>query len=71
MFASVDGASPGYMALTPRILAPRHVSPPSILGNNLIIHSPNCSGWPSSPDALARMDGGFPEYMAKTPSTLR
>ena len=71
MFASVDGASPGYMALTPHILALRHVSPPSILGNNRVTHSKNRSGWPSSAEALTRMDGSFPEYMANLPSTSR
>jgi len=29
MFAKVDGASPRYIALTPHILAPRHIPPPS------------------------------------------
>jgi hypothetical protein len=59
------------MALTPHILAPRHVSPPSILGNDLVGQSENCSDWPSLPEVLARMDGSFPEWMAKMPSTLR
>lgn len=71
MLASIDGTSPGYMALTPHILAPRHVSPPSILGNNTLPPSQNRSGWASSAEAQARMDGSFPEYMAKTPSTSR
>jgi len=71
MIASIDGAGPGYMTLTPHILAPRHVSPPPILGNNLAIHHTNPSGWPSSTEAQARMDGSFPEYMAHAPSTSR
>jgi len=71
MFASIDGAHPGYMALTPHIPAPRHVSPPSILGNKLLAGSEERSGWPSSAKVGARMDGGSPEYMAKSPSTLR
>jgi hypothetical protein len=71
MFASVDGAAPGYMALTPHILARRHVSPPSTLGNDVVAYSKSLSDWPSSADALARMDGSFPECMANLPSTLR
>jgi hypothetical protein len=71
MFASIDDAGPGYMALTPHILAPRHVSPPSILGNNPVTHRTSRSNWPSSAEALTRMDGCFPEYMAETPSTSR
>ena len=71
MIASVYGASLGYMALTPHILAPRHVSPPSILGNTIVIDSRSCSGWPSSADAQTGMDGSFPEYMANMPSTSR
>jgi hypothetical protein len=71
MFARVDGASPGYMAFTPHILAARRVSPPSILGNNWVAHSQSRSGGPFSTKALAWIDGGFPEYMAETPSTLR
>ena len=71
MFASIDGAVPEYMALAPHILAPRHVLPPSILGNMLPTPSQSHSGWPSSPEVLARMDGSFPECMAKMPSTLR
>jgi len=71
MFASVDGAGPGYMALAPRILAPRHVSPPYILGNDLVDQSKNYSGWPSSAEAPARIDGSFPECMAILKSTLR
>jgi hypothetical protein len=71
MFASVDGASPGYVAFMPHILGRCHISPPSILGDNLVNHSQNCSGWPSSAEVLARMDGCFPEYMAFMPSTLR
>lgn len=71
MFASINGASPGYMAPTPHILAQRHISPPSILGNNLGPHSRNRSGWTSSAEVLARMDGCFPECMANLPSTLR
>ncbi|UCV27183.1 hypothetical protein [Ferribacterium limneticum] len=71
MLASIDGTSPEYMALTPHILAARHVSPPSILGNNLAIQPKNRSGWPSSAEVLIRMDGCFPEWMAKLPSTLR
>ncbi len=71
MFASVDGVSPEYMALAPHILAPRHVSPPSILGNFRVTRSPTPSGWLSSAEALARMDGSFPEWTANMPSTLR
>ena len=71
MFASMDGGRPGYMAITPHIQAPRHVSPPPILGNNLVSHSKNGSGWPSSAEAPARMDGSVPEYMANLPSTSR
>lgn len=71
MFATVDGGSSGYMAFTPDIPAPCHVLPPSILGNDLVIHLQNRSGRPASAEALARMDGCFPEWMAKTPSTLR
>jgi hypothetical protein len=59
------------MALAPRILEQRHVSPPSILGNNPPSPSQSRSGWSSSVEVLARMDGSFPEYMAKTPSTSR
>ncbi len=51
MFASVDGANPGYMA---HILAPRHVSPPSILGNSLLTVLLNRSVRPSSAETLAR-----------------
>ncbi|WP_428827389.1 hypothetical protein ACLIKD_04820 [Azonexus sp. IMCC34842] len=71
MFASIDDAGPGYMALRPHIPAARHISPPSILENNLANYSTSRSVWPSSAEALARMDGCFPEYMAKTPSALR
>ena len=71
MFTSIDGASPGYTALTPHILAPRHISPPSILGKHLAANPKTRSGRPSSPEVLPRMDGRFPEYTAKTPSTLR
>lgn len=71
MFASIDGAMPGYMALAPHILVPRHVLPPSILGNSLVTHSKNHSGWASSGEVLTRMDGCFQEWMAKMPSTLR
>jgi hypothetical protein len=70
MFASVDGANPGYMALAPHILAPRHVSSPSILGNSPLVFLDR-TGWPLSAEAPTRMDGGFPECMAKMPSTLR
>jgi hypothetical protein len=59
------------MALAPHILAQRHISPPSILGNNLGPHSRNRSGWTSSAEVQARMDGCFPECMANLPSTLR
>jgi hypothetical protein len=71
MFARIGGEHPGYMARTPHILAPRNVSPPSILGDNRVAHSRRCSSWPFSAEALARIDGGFPEYRAETPSTLR
>ena len=71
MFARIDGASPEYMALAPHILAPRHVSPPSILGNMSPFISQSRSGCPSSPEVLTRMDGSFPGWMAKMPSTLR
>jgi hypothetical protein len=71
MFARVDGGRPGYMALAPHILESRHISRPSILGNDLITPSASCSGWSSSAEALTRMDGSFPEYMAETPSTSR
>lgn len=71
MFTSVDGGSPGYTALTPHIQTARHVSPPSILGNNLAASPANRSWWASSADALARMGGGLPECMACMPSTSR
>jgi hypothetical protein len=71
MFASMDGASSGYVALAPSMLAQRHVSPPSILDNDLLTSLKSCSGWPSSAKPLARMDGRFPECMAETPSTSR
>jgi len=71
MFASMDGASSGYVALAPSMLAQRHVSPPSILDNDLPTSLKNRSGWPSSANPLARMDGRFPECMAETPSTSR
>jgi hypothetical protein len=71
MFARIDVAHPEYMALAPHILAPRPVSPPSILGNGLIDQSENYSGWPFPAEAQTRMGGSFPEYMANLPSTLR
>jgi len=71
MFASIDGANPEYMALAPHILTRCHVSPPSILGNIFGNHSTSLAGWASSAEALNRMDGGFTEWMAKSPSTLR
>jgi hypothetical protein len=71
MFASIDGASPGYVALAPSMLAQRHVSPPSILGKMSPPPSQSHSDRPSSPKELVRMDGNHPECMAKTPSTSR
>lgn len=71
MFASIDGAGPGYMALAPHIPDSRHVSPPSIAGNNLVDQPKRHSGRPSSAEAPARMDSSFPEYMAILKSTLR
>lgn len=71
MFASIDGANPGYMALAPDILALRHVSLPPILGNNRVAHSSSCFEWLSSAEVLVRMDGGYPECMANLKSTLR
>ena len=71
MFASVDGAMPGYMAPEPHILAPRHVFPPSILGCHLTNTTLRLSGRYSSAESLTRMDGGYPECMAKIKSTLR
>ena len=71
MFASVDGVNPGYTAFTPHILAPRHVFVPSIPGNNLSTQPKTLLNRPFSAEALDRMDGGFPEWMAKSPSTLR
>jgi len=71
MFASVDGANPGYVAFAPHILAPHHVFVPSIPGNNLLTQPKTRSDRPSSAEAQDRMDGYFPESMAKSPSTLR
>lgn len=71
MFASVDGANPEYMALVPRILAPRHVLLPSIPENKLSTHPKNRSDKSSSAEAQGRMDGCSPELMAISPSTLR
>ena len=71
MFASVEGTSPGYMTHAPHTLAPRYVSLSSILGNNRATRSENSSGWPSSAEALARMDSGYPEYMANLKPILR
>jgi len=71
MFASVDGAEPRYMALAPHILAPRHVSPPSILGNNMSPPAQRTTGCGFQADTLSSMDGCKPEYLAKSPSTLR
>jgi hypothetical protein len=70
-FASMDGMRPGYMAQMPHTQAARHVLPPSILGNNSPLLSQCRSGLPCSAKVLARMDGSFPEYLAKTPSTSR
>ena len=71
MFARVDGALPGYTALTPHMLGMRHVSSPSIPGNDLVLPPQHTAGRHSSTDVRASMDGGFPEYMARSPSTLR
>ena len=71
MFARIDGAHPEYTARTPHILAPRRISLPSILGNMLPISLQNRAGWPFPLEELARIDDCFPEWMAKTPSTLR
>ena len=71
MFASVDGVNPGYTAFAPHILAPRHAFVPSIPGNNLPTQPKTLLSRPFSAEALDRMDGGFPEWMAKSPSTLR
>ncbi len=49
----------------------RHVSSPSIPGNDLVLPPQPMAGRHSSTDVRASMDGGFPEYMAKSPSTLR
>jgi hypothetical protein len=71
MFASVDGVNRGYTAFAPHILAPRHVFVPSIPGNNLSTQPKALLNRPSSAEVQDRMDGCFPEWMAKSPSTLR
>lgn len=71
MFASVCNRRLEWMALTPHIRVLRHVSLPSILGNMLTTFTLRRPGLPSSADTPVRMAGGFPEYMAITPSTLR
>lgn len=71
MFARIDGAHPEYTARTPHILAPRRISLPSILGNVLPIPFQNRTGWPFLLEELAGIDGSFPGWMAKMPSTLR
>jgi hypothetical protein len=71
MVAKLFGALPEYTALTPHMLGMRHVSSPSILGSNVVFPPQPTAGRHSSTDVRARMDGGFPEYMAKSPSTLR
>ena len=71
VLARMDGKFPEYTSLTPYIPVTRHVSPPSILGNmasQLIQHT---TGRPFHADVLTSIGGGFPEYMAKSPSTLR
>lgn len=71
MFARVHGALPEYTALMPHMPGMRHVSSPSIPGNNLALPPQPTAGQHSSTDVRASMDGGFPENMAKSPSTLR
>jgi len=71
MFARVYGVLPEYMALVPHMLDMRHVSSPPILGNYLALPPKPTAGGHCSTDVRASMDGGFPEYMAKSPSTLR
>lgn len=71
MFASVDGANSGYMAVTPHIPAPRQVFVPTIPGNNLLTRPKAPSNRQSSAEVQDRMDRCFPESMAKSPSTLR
>lgn len=69
--ANTDYPPPEYTSPGRRIPRPRHVSPPAILGNNLVTPSANCSGWPSPAEAPARIQGSFSECMAHMPSTLR
>jgi hypothetical protein len=71
MFARVYGVLPEYTALMPHMLGMRHVSSPSIPENNLVLPPQRTAGRHSSTDVQACMDFGFPEYMAKSPSTLR
>lgn len=71
MFAKVDDALPGDTALMPHFPGQRHLSSPSIPGNTLVLPPQPMPGRHSSTDVWASMDGGFPEYMAKSPSTLR
>ena len=71
MPANGYGLVPEYTSAMLRTLRPRHVSPPSILGNNPAIRSANHSGWPTSAEAPARVDGVSAEYAAYTPSTSR
>src|SRR6185369_3020693 len=71
MLANEYGAPPGDTAARPRAPVPCHVSPPPILGNHLLDPSASQSGWPSSADVLARIDGVLPAYTAYMPSTSR
>lgn len=70
-FASVDGVSSGYTALSPHIPAQSHFSTTPILGNNQVVPTVSQSERPSLADASTRMGGDFPEYSAITPSVSR
>ncbi len=69
MFTSVDGASPGYMALMPHILAPRHVLPPSILGSHSASPPQSRMVQSSLAEVPIGIAGDLAEYAAFMPST--
>jgi hypothetical protein len=69
--AKVFSLFPEYTSACSRIPSARHVSPPSIPGNNLVASAASHSDWSFSAEASAGVDGLLPECVADMPSALR